>query len=102
MKIGERDYMAPVRRKWVCDGWEDARAGIQIIGKLGQVIGVSGAAKVWDRVIYLSKVSAGIGPRQSDQYITDEQREHAKRVAERLLEVICDECKKANQEKRSF
>lgn len=93
MQKGERDYLAPVRKRWISDGWiSESVNGITTtannLGKLSKKIGQYKANKCWDRVAYLAKIAAGIQPGRSPQFTTDDQREEAKKVAERLLEVV--------------
>ncbi len=92
MKSGERDYLAVVRRKWIADGWiyekRDGAADIKLkLGKLCEKVSKETASKVWDRVAYLAKVSAGIKPGYTES-LTEEKEKKAQEIAEAILELI--------------
>ena len=92
MRKGEKDYMAEVRRKWISDGWiyekrDDATDVKQKLGKLCEKVSKETASKVWDRVAYLAKVSAGIRPGYTAD-LTEEKEKKAQEIAEAILELI--------------
>ena len=92
MRKGEKDYMAEVRRKWIADGWNyekrDGATDIKLkLGKLCEKVSKETASKVWDRVAYLAKVSAGIKPGNTAS-LTEEKEKKAQGIAEAILELI--------------
>ena len=85
MKAGERDYMAPVRRKWIVDrtGGEDR------LGLLARKIGILEAAKCWDRISYAARTAAGITRYAGTA--TEERQAEARRIAEAVCRELCAE-----------
>ena len=92
MRKGEKDYMAEVRRKWIADGWihEKGETGTDVkqkLGKLCEKVSKGTASKIWDRVAYLAKVSAGIKPGNTAS-LTEEKEKRAREIAEAILGLI--------------
>lgn len=85
MRKGESDYLAEVRRYWIYAGGNGKTAGD---GKLGEKMSIREAQKIWDRVSYAARVSAGIGPRQAARFLTEEKMQKARKIADSILRVI--------------
>lgn len=86
MRKGESDYLAEVRRYWIYAGWNGKTGDCG--GKLCEKMSVEKAQKVWDRVSYAARVSAGIGPRQAARFLTEEKMQKARKIADGILRVI--------------
>lgn len=86
MRKGESDYLAGVRRYWIFAGWNGKTDGGD--GKLCEKMSIQKVQKVWDRVSYAARVSAGIGPRQAARFLTEEKMQKARKIADSILRVI--------------
>ena len=91
--MSRKDFMAEVRKKWIYAGRECDESGK--FGLLVELLDGPKAWGVWERVSYVAKAAAGIGQNKTP---TLEQQERARLIAERLLQVIYEEYKAAEEE----
>lgn len=90
--MDEKNYMLPVRRKWVWCSEKDAAGNEQDRnGPLMKRYGAPAAHLIWESVSKAARRAAGCTGQYSRRDGTEEQRRLARDLAERMLTVLCED-----------
>ena len=99
--MSEMNYMLPVRRKWVGGEQvkdEDGKFVCRHYGPLAEQIGMAHAHQIWDRISQAARIAVGLTYQTGPRNPAEEQKERARQLADRLLQVVYEETEPIEEE----
>lgn len=92
--MSEKNYMLPVLRKWVGGekiNDEDGKFVCRHYAPLAERLDMAHATWIWERVSQAARIAVGLTNQTGPRNPTEEQKERARQLADRLLQVIYEE-----------
>lgn len=98
--MSDKNYMLPVRNKWLWSERERDAKGNLVGYKFAPLVerhGMAHASQIWERASQAARIAVGLTHQTGPRNPTEEQKERARQLADRLLQVIYEEVGKEEQ-----